>query len=334
MRVIDCTVRLVPTARRILAWERGASYPDGIERRMMSFAFQTLTSTLVSLIVWDRSEFVLLKHLCKDIRQLAFYSVAFNLADRLLLGATVFGTAIAATMFAQYGRDKSQLPRLTSSAFRYLALISIPLHAIATALIAPLMLLLYGRQYSDAALVVTIAPLLCLPKAFMTPIQSLFQSFERQSLVILVTLVAGVADLSTAWLLISRHGAIGACIGSGVGQFSAIALLWGIAINWFGLRLPWSFLAKVAASSGAAFAAAYFIAANLPPLFGVSLGAAGACAVFLLGLYLLRALQNEDLSRFWMTACKLPAVVSRPLYRLMQILVRSPQSLVVPEQVA
>jgi hypothetical protein len=78
---------------------------------MMAFAWQSVASMILALIVWNRSEVILLKYLSSDIRQIAYYSVAFSMAERLLIGSSVFGSAAAATIFAQYGRDKSRPPK-------------------------------------------------------------------------------------------------------------------------------------------------------------------------------------------------------------------------------
>jgi hypothetical protein len=53
----------------------------------------------------------------------------------------------------------------------------------------------------------TLAPLLCMPKAFIGPVQSLSQSAERQSDVILATVLAGIVNMGVAWYLIPAHGA-------------------------------------------------------------------------------------------------------------------------------
>ncbi len=141
MRVVDFLVRFFPTMKRILGWDTTHVQPEGLSKRMMSFAWQSVASMVVAMIVWDRSELILLRHLSSDIRQVAFYSVAFSMAERLLIGSAVFGSAATATIFAQYGRDKSRLSAITASSFRYLALTSIPLHVISVALAAPALLL-------------------------------------------------------------------------------------------------------------------------------------------------------------------------------------------------
>ena len=199
MRAVDFLVRFFPALNRVLAWDTAHVQPVGLSKRMMTFAWQSVASMIVALIVWNRSEVILLKYLCSDIRQIAYYSLAFSMAEQLLLSATVFGAAASATIFVQIGRDQSKLPALTASSFRYLALTSIPLHFIAAALAVPALLLFYGNQYRGAVMVVMLAPLLCLPKAFIGPVQSLLQSAERQSFVILATVLAGSVDIGVAW---------------------------------------------------------------------------------------------------------------------------------------
>ena len=182
MRSSDFLVRFFPTLTRISAWNTTHVLPDGLRKRMVAYAWQSVAIMLLALIVWERCEVLLLKSLCADIRQVAFYSIAFSLGNYLLLSSTIFGAAASTTVFAQYGRDKSRMPQLAAASFRYLVLTSIPLHFIAVALAVPALLLCYGTRYAGAAMVVTVAPLLCMPKAFLAPIQSLLQSAERQTM--------------------------------------------------------------------------------------------------------------------------------------------------------
>jgi len=322
MRAIDLLVRFFPTYQRILAWEAVHSHPPGLPKRMMTFAWQSVASMLVALIVWERSEFFLLKYLSSDIRQIAFYSVAFSLADRLMVGSAVFASASGASIFAQYGRDKSRLPAMTASTFRYLALISIPLHFIAAALAAPALLLLYGGQYVGAVAVVTLAPLLCMPKAFIGPVQSLLQSTERQSYVIIATVLAGLVDIGVAWYLIPTHGAVGACIGSGAAQITAVGAMWAVGIYLYRIRLPWIQLGKIASISIISALGAYAIAAQLPPLWGLVCGGCASLIVLFGLMYWMRVLEPEDRSRFDILIGMLPRPISGPADRVLSLLIR------------
>jgi O-antigen/teichoic acid export membrane protein len=333
MRAVDFLVRLFPTMKRILTWETTHVHPEGLRKRMIAFSWQSVATMIVAMIVWDRSEFFLLKHLCSDIRQVAYYSVAFSMAERLLITSAVFGSATGATIFAQYGRDKSKLPAITASTFRYLALTSIPVHFISTALAFPALLLLYGNQYKGAAMVVTLAPLLCMPKAFIGPVQSLLQSAERQSYVILATILAGIVDIGVAWYLIPAHGAVGACIGNGAAQVTAVGMMWAIGIHLYKVRLPWLQVAKIAFSSIVASLTAHFIAARLPPLWAILCGGSASLIVLFGLFYLMRVLEPEDHDRFKILSGMLPKPISGPVQKIFSLLTRRESGGVTPAKV-
>ncbi len=322
MRLVDFLIRIFPTMSHILKWETTHVQPEGLRERMVTFAWQSVAVMILEFIVWERSEFVLLKHLCADIRQVAYYSVAFSMAERLLISASIFGSAASATIFAQYGRDKSRVPEITASTFRYLALTSIPLHCIAAALSAPLLLLLYGNQYTGAVMVVTLAPLLCMPKAFIAPVVSLLQSYERQPFVIGATVIAGIVDIGVAWYLIPAHGAVGACIGSGAAELTAVGLMWAAGIYLYKVRLPWALVAKVAFISVLASLTAHYIAVQLTPIWGILIGGSAALIVLFALFYLLRVLKPEDHARFNTLSATLPKPVAGPINRILTVLIR------------
>jgi len=321
MRAVDLLVRFFPTLRRILGWETTHVQPAGLSSRMISFAWQSVTTMLVSLIVWERSEVLFLKPLCPDINQMSYYSVAFSMVDRLLLVSTIFGGATATTIFVQYGRDKSRLPLITATTFRYLSLMALPLHFVAVSLAVPALLGILGTKWAGAAAVATIAPLLCLPKAFVRPAQSILQSFERQSFVIWATVIAGVVDWSTAWALVRTHGAVGACIASGAAQVTAVGLMWAVSIKLYKVRLPWLFVGKVALVSAVASIAAHYVAVQFAPLWGFVLGAVASVIVFLILFYLLRVLEEEDRTRFEMLTRMLPGRLAQPASRVLSLMV-------------
>ena len=180
MRLVDFLVRFFPTMARISTWDTTHVQPAGLRNRMIAFAWQSVASMIVALIVWERSEFILLKHLCADIRQVAYYSVAFSMAERLLIGAIDLRFGGRRDDLCPVRARQIQAPRhhcihfpLPGADFDSAACHS-------AALAAPALLLLYGRPYKGALMVVTLAPLLCMPKAFIGPVQSLLQSNERQ----------------------------------------------------------------------------------------------------------------------------------------------------------
>ena len=344
-RSVDFLVRFIPTFQWIFSWEITHAHPEGLERRAIRFAWQSLITMGLGIVVWDRSEFFLFHHFHSSPDQISFYSVAFSMAERLLVSATIFGSATGATIFAQYGRDESKLPRLVASAYRYLAISSIPIHTIFTALAIPSLLLLYGAKYTGAETVVLMAPLLCMSKAFFSPVQNLLQSFEKQQWVIAATVLGGVLDVGLAWILIPHYGAVGACIANGVAQFVAVASMWTIAIVAFKIKLPWLLTAKVAFISVVAALAGHFCAQQLAPISRAKASAEGAhglwhwilnpalwaviicgcvsMAVLFVLFYLFRILQEEDRDRLNQIASMLPGPTRGLAKTMVSVLIRT-----------
>ena len=146
--------------------------------------------------------------------------------------------------------------------------------------------------------------------------------------------------MGLAWILIPAHGAVGACIANGVAQFVAIALLWGIAIAMFKVKLPWLLAAKVALVSVAAALAGHFCAGRLLPTSRVTTHIAHslrywltnvsavlvcgsvALAVLLILFYLFRILQEEDRDRLNQVASMLPGPLPAGAKAIVSILIR------------
>ncbi len=334
MRAVDFLVRFFPTMKRVLAWETTHALPPGLRKRMMPFALQGVTSMFVAQIVWSRSEVILLKHLYSDIRQVSYYSVAFTMAEQLLLVATIFGAAAGATIFAQYGRDKSRLPLITASAFRYLVLLSIPLHFIAASLAVPALLLFYGHKFEGAAMVVALAPLLCMFKAFLAPAQSLLESTERQRYVIAATVLAGIIDISVAWYLIPAHGAVGACIGNGAAQAAAVGTMWAIAIHLYKVKLPWLLVAKIAFISVLASLTAHYVVVQIAtPLWAILCGGVASLIVLFGLFYLMRVLEPEDHDRFRILTGMLPRPIAGLVDKFLLLLIHPESESATPTDV-
>ncbi len=314
MRLVDFGVRLVPTFRHVnAAASAGPPPPAELRRRMLSFALQSMAGMALTLVVWDRSEIFLLKHLSNDIRQIAFYSVAFSLAERLLVFPTVFASATGASVFAQYGRDRSRIPLLTASAARYLGLTSIPLHFIAAALAGAALITIYGKAYAGAIIVSMAAPLLCLPKAFLTPVQTLFEAVEKQHFFNWITVLASALDIGVAWLLIPHYGALGAALGSGSAQVLAISTLWALGIRQYHVRIPWAFLGKISLISAISAGAAYAIVIHTSAVVGLLLGGSIALLTFFVLASVLRIFEEQDLARLKVIVDACPLILSAPV---------------------
>jgi O-antigen/teichoic acid export membrane protein len=162
--------------------------------------------------------------------------------------------------------------------------------------------------------------LLCLFKAFLSPAQNLLECSERQRYVIAATVIAGIVDVSVAWWLIPEHGAVGACIGNGAAQLTAVGIMWAMGIYLYKVRLPWQLVAKMTFISALASLTAHEIAARVAPLWAILCGGSAALIVLFVLIYLLRVLESEDCSRLNLLAGMLPKPFSAPAASILSLL--------------
>ena len=174
MRLADFLIRLFPALKRVLSWETEHVEPEGLRGRMITYAWQSVATMMVEMIVWQRSEFIILKHLCSDIRQVAYYSVAFSMAEssppkcRLVSSAWPQAPQSLLNMAATSPRSKTSPPPLSATSRYPLSLFT----SSRPRLRPPYSCFFTGNAYKGAALVATIAPLMCLPKAFLKPVRA------------------------------------------------------------------------------------------------------------------------------------------------------------------
>src|SRR5205814_3894102 len=135
-------------------------------------------------------------------------------------------------------------------------------------------------------------------------------STERQSYVIMATVLAGLVDIGVAWYLIPGHGAVGACIGSGAAQITAVGVMWAVAILLYRVRLPWKQLGKIVFISIISALTAYFIAAQLTPLWGILCGGSASLIILAFLLYWVRVFEPEDHERISLLVRMLPSQIA------------------------
>lgn len=306
MRTVELVVRLIPL-RRLLAAYPDEPLPSDIKTRMFHFSGHSLVLVVLNLVVWDRSELFFLKALCHDVRQVAFYSVAFNVTERLLVLSQVLGSAVATSVLVQYGRDESRLPSMVSIATRYLGLIAPAVHLGVAALAAPIMMVTYGGQYSGAIPALIVSAIFGIPKAFVTPVMSLFQGYERQDLLIRVGIGAGIVNVGLDLLLIGKYGAVGASIANGVTQTLSAGFLWFLATRLFKIHIPVGFLGKALVLAVAMATLTKVLTLRLPPLLAAGVGVIVGTFSYCLLLRVTRLLDGQDHDRLSQFRKHIPA---------------------------
>lgn len=319
-RTTDLLVRRAYSRRHMRRWPElplrdpaeQAARLDQYRRSLRRFCAQAGMLQALNIIVWDRSEMLFLKHF-SDIRQVAFYSLAFNITQRLLLLPRSFVNAVGASVMVRIGRDPESAASLTVAAFRLMALLALPVCLGLAATSDPLIRILYGRRFLEAIPVLGILAPFAVAKALMLPAQNLLVASDRQGA--LLKLMAGTATLNLAldYALIPPYGAIGAAVANSAAQTTAAVLAWLAGLRGFRSRFPAAPFFRMLAAALVTSVVALALARSLPAAPGAAAAVAAGAFTYALALRALRPLPSADRDRLRKLERQLPAAV-RPAW--------------------
>ena len=305
--VLECGMKLHSVERWLGGTPRGTVSPD-LKRRMFTYSGQGLALMLLNILVWDRSDIVILRAMNHDIRQVTFFSLAFNLTERVLMIPTSFGTSLAATMMAQFGRDRSRLKEWTVDGARYALLLALPL-LLGMACLSPLVPLIYREDFRPMVLTLAIVSVLAIPKALVAAPTMLLQATERQGFLIVWGCVCGAIDLGLDFLLTPRYGANGAAIANGAAQTVAALGIWIYVWKADGLDLKLRDFGRIAVSGAVMSAGVLMFIRLVPGKFGMFGSIAIGAGLWMAALRATRALRPEDIGRFGSMGRQFPAAL-------------------------
>jgi O-antigen/teichoic acid export membrane protein len=327
--LISRTVEMVMRTGTTLIWIRRfpqESLTPALISNMRTFAFQQTYVLLLALLIWNKSDVLFLKLLDTDIRQVAFFSVAFNLIDRAVQLPEIFASAMSTSLLAQHGRDSSRLPDMAADAARYMFLLSMPLLFGLFLISEPLLHVLYGRRYAEAAPVLAIAALLAIVRPLVQPMDAVFRATGRQTRMLLWATMCAFINVLLDWLLIPYMGAQGAATANGSAQSILVAGYWIIGAIWFQTKLDWSSLTRIAVSGLAMAVPVVAITRTLPPVMAVPSAIVSGALVFCVLLRVTRALNLTDADRLSKLSAMTPRLMQPAVRRTVHFLVPTAHS--------
>jgi O-antigen/teichoic acid export membrane protein len=332
-RTFDCVVRWILTVARLPAYlkamgadatpsDQKPGLPPGLGRRVASFVGQSTILTVLTLVVWNRSEMIFLKRY-SSLEQVAYFSVAFGLS--LLPGLLVgpFSRAASVSVYAERGRDVEAGLRVTRLYWRYLILLIMPTALGLSVLSGPLVRVLYGARYFDAAPVLMAAGSLSMFATLAGPATSWITAAGGQRRLVLAGLVAATATLTLDYFLVRAYAALGGALANGLGQAINTLLVILLARRYqltfsarFALRVTVSALAMAALVAVVEYAVTDLAAILVGPVVGTL--AYGAFLRF--G----RIVTAEDVERLHKAAMLLPRPLAAPFRRLVHAVASPP----------
>jgi O-antigen/teichoic acid export membrane protein len=320
-RTAELAAKILPVLKVMGAVPR-IPLPSTIRKRMFSFSGLSTGLMILQIVIWDRSDIIFLKLLQPDIRQLAFFSVCFSVADRLMRMPQTFATALSATQMAEYGRDKNRLFKMTSQASTYVLLGALPILVGVACIGGPFVRAMYGSQYLPAIPVFIVVALLSIPKAVLTPALTLLYSAEDLGFILKWGGVAALINVLLDVALIPGHGAIGAAWANGIAQTFAALSIWARVLVRYPVRIDIPVVLRLAAATLAmAIFVLGIVATPLSPFMTLGIAVPAGAIVFVVTSRMFMVLQKEDRRRLLVFSALLPTPVGSSLKRLVDFLV-------------
>jgi O-antigen/teichoic acid export membrane protein len=275
-------------------------------RKLFTFSGHALAISAVVLIINDRSEFVFLKHFC-DIKQVAFYSVAFGLSEYLASAFLMFTGPIASEFMADYAQDEDRAGSKAAKAIRFVSMIVLPIQFGLAAISPALIRLAYGRAYLPAIPAVVVVAVLAVPKVFFGIVASIYKAADRQLIMLRYLVFAAIVNLTLDAILIPRFGTIGAAFGNGLSQTFAVVAMWGAASRLGHLRMQWQSVARIAVAAIGMASVVAVVCASMRPTFAIFLGPLLGILSYIVLLRILRPLAQQDVETFVNIGRRMPA---------------------------
>ena len=170
-------------------------------------------------MVWQRSELIFLGRFSGS-EQVAFYNVTFALTGSLaaLVPGPLLGVLLPGLTYARGAADSAGFGVLFNKAFRYLAMLTIPICLFGIPLAGAIIQVLYGQEFAGAAVVLQILFLSVLFAVLGDAAGSALLGEESQGWLLKTGAIAAAGSLVLDFALIPRFGAVGAAIANTIAQ--------------------------------------------------------------------------------------------------------------------
>lgn len=320
--VIDLCLGVVTlTGTTLLAWRIArrwplARAPRELKAELRRFSLISAVTIVVSYVVYQRVEVFVLAHYKGDTA-VAHYTVPFSLTTALLLLPTAVTTVLTPAFATLWGRGAHEaLARGYGRAVRLVGLVTLVLVGAVIAVGGNLVQVIYGPEFANLRLVISLLAL-SVP---LLPLATISTSLLRAAGILWPPTVGGIVaamvDIGLAFLLIPKFGPVGAAAASSLAQVTlAVPLLLYAGRRVHGSSIGGQYLLRTVVVTGIAGAVALVPAVRLGPGMGLVVGLVVYALLVVVGARVLRPLLRDDA---WWIVELVPARLGSHVPRVLQ----------------
>jgi len=279
-------------------------YQGAMALALLTFGVPVMLTNLIMMVIEWASTFVIGYHL--DVRELSVFNVAYGMVSMPLVLTQAIGWAMLPAMSHAYGQGRSDILRgIWQSSVKLVDVVLFPIAALLLALSAPGVGLLYGTEYSAAALPLSIMAVVLFFKPVGVICLQMLAAMAMQLHILRAIVVSLVLCTALNLALVPLWGIEGAALSATATFVVNSVLLYSVARSRGGVAMDWRGTGLTVASSLAAAAAAAGTFLATGALGGgeaallARLAPAGLCAlaVYVLLIRGLRVVGGDELER-------------------------------------
>jgi O-antigen/teichoic acid export membrane protein len=276
---VSCLIQRARTAD--VLGDTAVEPPPAMHHEMRRYVASLSVVAVLDALVRDRSELFFLR-LWAPSEEIAFYSLAFGLATRVMVIPEIAVGALLPAFSALHGRgDRQELAAMYSSAMRYVTLAGLPIAAIMAALAPGVIHWLYGAAYLPAARLLGALVVIAVVGALRKVAFSALQAVGDRDCALTATSLAVGLNIVLAAALIPGYSTAGAVVANSAAQVLAAGWAFRGMARRHGARMPVVDILKIAAGSALVFVAARTVAGASHDIVRLALAGLAGGAVFL-----------------------------------------------------
>lgn len=201
-----------------------------LRKRILRYSAYSWAGALANALLWARPEVAVINHYWGN-GAVGFYTIAFTLAALAVQGPMLLTGGLVPYFAERVGSDRhGEIETMISSGSRIITFMMVPLCFGAAAICAPLISLIYGAEFADAA--PAAVALLC--SASISGVSAVLSGViigtERSDFVFYSNVIGAAIMLLLSWIFIPRYGFVGAAVLRGVIQVALFILtLWFVS---------------------------------------------------------------------------------------------------------
>jgi O-antigen/teichoic acid export membrane protein len=196
-------------------------FPE-LSKRIFNFSVSIYMLSLLSMIVFDKSELFFLK-IFQTPAELAYYSIAFGLTARMATAGDSISYVLFPMFVTRYTQNGSEgLCAAYRRSVHYVQLLMVPVFVWCIPIAPRFINFAYGSEYENVAPVVQVLLGTMLITFMLTVSASAVFALEKQRSFLRSMVVVAAINLILDVVLIPRYGALGAALANGCSQAIAV----------------------------------------------------------------------------------------------------------------